>query len=70
MPKNPDRFFEHYLGDGAYVFMEPYGDVVLYTSNGISEENRVVLGASELESLLNWVEDVKRNTARATELSQ
>lgn len=32
-----------YLGDGAYVEVDDFGDVVLTTENGITVTNRVVL---------------------------
>ena len=44
-----------YLGDGAYVQQVCYdGEVVLTTENGISEQNRVVLGINEWRSLIEW----------------
>jgi hypothetical protein len=46
-----------YLGDGAYVRTGSYeGEIVLYTSNGISETNCVVLGETELDALLRWLD--------------
>lgn len=45
-----------YLGDGAYVDVGCYeGEVVLTTENGISVQNRVVLGMDELRRLLEWL---------------
>ena len=29
------RRYESYIGDGAYVYLGQYADVILYTSNGI-----------------------------------
>ena len=54
------RYFEDYLGDGAYVYLDPFGDVVLYTSNGISETNRVVLESSVLSAFERWLGVVKK----------
>jgi len=31
-----------YLGDGAYVEVNPLGELVIYTSNGINRQNEVV----------------------------
>ncbi len=55
------RRFEHYVGDGAYVYLDAEGCVVLYTSNGIRETNRVVLEPEVLLSFEQWVERVKRD---------
>ena len=43
-----------YLGDGAYVQEGCYkGEVVLTTEDGISVQNTVVLGPTELRNLLD-----------------
>ncbi len=43
-----------YLGDAVYA--EKWQDgVVLYTSNGETQENRIYLDGSVLYSLLDWV---------------
>lgn len=34
---------KHYLGDGVYLEVMPWGDVVLTTSDGIQDTNRIVL---------------------------
>jgi hypothetical protein len=45
-----------YLGDGAYVQLGSYAsEVVLTTENGISVQNRVVLGATEIALLMHWL---------------
>jgi hypothetical protein len=62
-----DRYFEDYLGDGAYVYMEAWGDVVLYTSNGITETNTVALGPAEMAAFKNWVERAQAERKRLLE---
>lgn len=47
---------ETYLGDGAYAYIDPYGGVVIYTSDGISETNRVVLDPVVLATFVRWLE--------------
>ena len=48
--------FKFYLGDGAYVDMGSYpGEMVLTTEDGISAQNRVVLGFVELLLLGRWL---------------
>lgn len=52
-----------YLGDGAYVAIGSYkGEVVLTTENGISVQNTVVLGPSEIDGLQRWLEDIKEKS--------
>lgn len=58
-PGMSDRRFETYLGDGAYVYLDPYGGVVLYTSDGINETNRVVLEPEVLSHFRMWVEQAR-----------
>jgi hypothetical protein len=48
------RYFEQYMGDGAYGYMNEARQVVLYTSNGVEETNEVVLEPEVLELFLNW----------------
>lgn len=45
-----------YLGDGAYAEFNSYGELVLTTSNGISDTNRIVLGVDEVFALLTFGE--------------
>lgn len=63
------RYFETYLGDGAYAYLGEYQDVVLYTSNGIEETNRVVLEPMVMQTLLEWFERVKKAMAGPPEIS-
>ena len=45
-----------YLGDGAYVQIGSFrGEVILTTEDGISAQNRVVLGPDEIRLLLRWL---------------
>ena len=48
------RYFESYLGDGAYVYMAPDRSVVLFTSNGITETNKVYLEPEVLAYFTRW----------------
>ena len=52
----PGRYLEDYVGDGAYVYMDPSRSVVLYTSDGITETNHVVIDVGDIPSLLGWFE--------------
>lgn len=55
--------FKTYLGDGVYVDIGSYkGEVVLTTENGISVQNTVVLGPSEIDALQRWLEHIKEKT--------
>jgi len=48
--------YKEYLGDGAYVDVGSFwGEVVLTTENGISVQNRVVLGPREIQKLREWL---------------
>ena len=56
-PPEPTNF-KAYLGDGAYVDMGNFStEVVLTTEDGISVQNRVVLGPHEIDALLRWLKD-------------
>lgn len=55
MRRDPHRTGEDYLGDGAYVYLDPVGCVVLYTSDGIRETNRVVLEPEVLVAFERWL---------------
>jgi hypothetical protein len=51
------RYFEIHLGDGAYCYLSPAGDVVLYTSNGLEETNTVVLDGIHTTGALSKFEE-------------
>jgi len=47
-----------YLGDGAFVQLGSYAsEVVLTTEDGISVQNRVVLGPHEIAVLVRWLRE-------------
>ena len=49
---------KQYLGDGAYIQLGSFtGEIVLTTENGISVQNRVVLGPVELVLLRQYLEE-------------
>lgn len=54
-----ERLHETYLGDGAYVYLDRMDAVVLYTSDGIRETNRVVLEPKVLFTLVQWLRQHK-----------
>jgi hypothetical protein len=43
-----------YLGDGAYAELA-HGELILTTENGVSVQNRIVLGAEEWGALVRFV---------------
>lgn len=56
MSKTEDLTKKSYLGDGAYVQLGSFAtEVVLTTEDGISVQNRVVLGPHEINALLEWL---------------
>ena len=48
---------KRYLGDGAYVQSSAFGDIELTTENGISVQNRVVLGPTEIAELEQFIKE-------------
>ncbi len=56
-----------YLGDGAYVHLDSLGDTVICTSNGVTEENVVVLEDSGVATLERWLERRKELIAAQVE---
>ena len=55
-----ERYFEIYLGDAVYAYIAPNHSVVLYTSDGISETNRIVLDLSVIDNYSNWINKVAK----------
>lgn len=47
-----------YLGDGAYVEFDGWS-VIVTTSNGVSETNRIYLEPRCIENLLEFIEGIK-----------
>ena len=59
MADSPGRYYEDYIGDGAYVYLSPSRDVVLYTSDGITKTNTVVMEPSVLKAFQRWLKRVE-----------
>lgn len=51
-------YLHDYLGDGAYVALQPSGDVIVYAYNGFEIENRVIFGTHELAALRLWIDNL------------
>ncbi len=49
------RFCHQYIGDGAYAYVDPGRSIVLYTSDGYSETNRVVIDVGDVRTLMDWL---------------
>ena len=47
---------EHYLGDGAYIEEDAAGRIVLFTHNGYSRTNNIVLEDEVLLSLKQFLQ--------------
>ena len=48
-----------YIGDGVYIKQGSWqGEVIIYTSNGITEENHIYLGPQEIEALKRFCAQV------------
>jgi len=44
-----------YLGDGAYVRISQLGEIVIYTTNGITVTNSVYLEPSAINELIKFL---------------
>ena len=67
MPKPADIEALTYLGDGAYVKRGRYpGEVILTTSDGISDTNTIYLEPSAIDTLLQFLHSM-RGTYEANE---
>ena len=64
------RHLESYLGDGAYVYLNNWGGVVFYTSDGRSEIDSVVIDAADLKKLKRWLKEAEEFVAVARERQQ
>jgi hypothetical protein len=51
----PDPTTPEYLGDGCYVKLHESGQVVLFTTDGISTTNSVFLEPEVLRSFKEWI---------------
>jgi len=47
---------KQYLGDGVYIQISRYGDIILTTENGISVTNRIVLEPKVYDALKEQME--------------
>jgi hypothetical protein len=55
-----NRSDKTYLGDGAYVeWIDATGIIQLTTSNGLEDTNTIVLGPSEIDMLLMFLESTR-----------
>jgi len=55
-----------YLGDGAYAEEGNYrGEIVVTTEDGVSVQNRVVLGPGEMRSLRDFDDALRRSYVEA-----
>jgi hypothetical protein len=50
----PERPIKVYLGDGVYAEWSEWGELILTTSDGIHETNRIVLDQSAMEALRHF----------------
>lgn len=64
------RRFEDYLGDGAYVYVSEFGEVVLYTSNGYRETNTVVLDQTCMAAFDRWRKRVNADHQAAVKAAE
>ncbi len=54
------RHMAEYIGDGAYVYLDDCANVVLYTSDGITETNRVVIDVGHVAMLERWLSEMHK----------
>lgn len=59
-----DTKLNRYLGDGVYIGMNPYGQVVLTTEDGIRATNTIFLEPEVADSLIRYINDVYRPVLR------
>lgn len=60
-----NAFPKSYLGDGVYVALDVYGDVLLTTENGLTATNTIVLEPEVLAKLECWLSDAREQVQRA-----
>ena len=58
-PGHPKGSHHTYLGDGAYVCLSEYREVIVYSSNGLNVLERVLLERTALDVLTHWIEKTK-----------
>jgi len=59
-----------YIGDGVYVEMDQYGDLVLTTEDGISVTNRIILEPGVWRALVMYAEHAQRAGKEASTTSE
>lgn len=47
---------KEYLGDGVYAGKDRFGDVVIYTSNGIEVRNEIYFERDTLRALIGYLD--------------
>lgn len=62
MTGEPGRRFEQYIGDAVYIYADQGGNVVLYTSDGLSETNRVVMEPSVVMAFEKWLSSAREKS--------
>ena len=60
---HPAGLHHEYLGDGAYVCLSEYGEMVVYASNGVEVLEKVLLEKHPTEVLVRWIEARKEDLA-------
>ena len=60
---DPKRHMERYIGDGAYVYLDDCANVVLYTSDGVTETDRVVIDVGHVAMLNRWLSEMHEYVA-------
>jgi len=50
-----------YLGDGVYVDLTEWGEIILTTEDGLQETNKVLMDGSVLANFEEYLKEVRRN---------
>ena len=56
-----------YLGDGVYVDLNPYGQLVLTTENGIEAYNTIYLEPEVYRALVAYVDQLRKKPDKEIE---
>lgn len=51
-----ERRHERYLGDAVYVFIDESDNVWIYTSDGVTESNHIMLEPAVNMAFVRWME--------------
>lgn len=54
---NKPKYEPKYLGDGAYIERNEWGEICLYAANGIKRTNEVFLSNEMLEEAAKWAKE-------------